>query len=89
MRRLCSVSQLSSSVLMEIGASCGSRCVMDRMTVKTNLMKETVRVCLRVAISAVITTHAVYLRPSCVMVRETALMDLMRKSVVCDIRWKV
>ncbi len=79
--------QMSSGVLMGIDASHHSKCVTGTMTVKTDLMKWTVRVGLRAAISSVITTLAVYQRPSCAMARETALMGRMRKSVVGDVRY--
>lgn len=82
-----SLSQLSSNAVMEIDAYNQSSCVMDSMTVKTDPMKWIVQLWLRAAITAVITTLAVYLTLSCVMERETVLMDQMRQSVVGDVQY--
>lgn len=82
--RLCPVSQLSFSVLMGIGASPEGRCVTAKTTVKTDRTSWIVRACLRAAITAVITKPAVYQKPSCAMVRETALMAQMKRSAVGD-----
>lgn len=85
--RSLSLSQLSSSVLMEIDASTRSRCVTGRTTVRTGLMKWTVSGCLRAATGAATTTRAVSPTPSCVTARKTALMGPMRKSVVSGVRY--
>lgn len=82
-----SLCQLSSSAVMEIDAYNQSRCVTDSMTVKIDPMKWTVQLWLRAAITAVITTLAVYLILSCVMERETVLMDQMKQSVVGNVQY--
>lgn len=71
---------------MEIAASNRSRFVTDGTTVRIDRMKWTVRVCPRAAITAAITTLAVYQTPSCATARKTAPMGLTRKSVVGDIK---
>lgn len=81
-RKDVSLFQVTSSVLMGIDASRRRRCVTGSTTVRTDLMKWTVQSRARAAIGAATTTHAVYLRASCVTVRETAQMGPMRKSVV-------
>lgn len=81
-KRLCPVSQLSFSVLMAIDAFPEGRCATGKTTVKTFRMNWIARACLRAATTAVITDSAVYQKPSCAMVRETAPMAQMRRSAV-------
>lgn len=81
--RDCAVSQLSSSVLMGIDASPEGRCATAETTVRTGLMRWTVRGCPRAATTAA-TQSAVYRKASCAMVRGTAPMARMKRGVVSD-----
>lgn len=85
-KRLCSGSQLSFSVLMGSDASPEGTCATGKTTAKTGRMNWIARACLRAATTAVITDPAVYQKPSCAMVRETAPMAPMRRSAVGDDR---
>lgn len=80
--RECVRSQLSSSVLMAIGASRKGRCAMGTATVKTDRMNWIVGLFPTAATSTVITKLAVSQKTSCVTVRETVPTARMKRSVV-------